>query len=960
MPLQESLIRRLASEVSGDLIDLKTSSEYSNSYELAIEDGLSFLVGDLPDHALWTFVTFLEDTGTGVALPDKDYVFPIGAIYRFSDDEKSFALKGSIDEDHLYTDPQRRYWFYNQQHGTVHCRPCGGTIAFFAVDKEELGYDTTLTNAPKNVTYAFLRVLVCKAAEFYLENQITKLFQGLLYEPDEFPTRPTVPDLSAIAIPVRPAFTAFPTVDLSTFPSDFTRPRKGTPLTELTWPSIPDLFSAVAANIPETPTISALEGSITAGTFDDTLEAGTPPTLDIFSNDGDPNTEPLFTIPTPPDWSSDTRPSITAIGELPANITLDLTGSEFQFPTAPTTAQIGSVPDAPIFSGEDSVLENELPSDSEIGTIDIDFSGNLEDEITWNLTLDEASGLDDPANAPSAGTATAYANPAALGNTDEPSDTIGLDDLLDSLADLGSTIYADTVTKLQADGLPDTIDTDLTKGTETLAAFMNNDDIEQFDAELRRIQETIRVANIELQQKGTDTERYSLYTARLNSVIAKGRADVEAARTKLEAGLEQWRSTRENVFGRQNLLIQQAVQKFEADYQKWRAEFDTQLAAYQAKVNADLERNRQKIQSRSEVDRLKVQDLAEQSSQRAQYNQAIIQKGTAEVNAASVEVNAKVRKFEAELSAWTNEMQTRANVYSSQVEAWSTRSRTLVENYSTGVRAVSERIRAELEEYTQRIEAWFRPKQLRLEGERAEIEAWATRRQSEVSVYSTQVQAFATQVNAAVNEFTAKISAFNTTEQVKIADFQARLRAYEVQENLKIEKGRLDFEKSAEKQRQELQLFGNEIQNYATRSNEIFSRFQAEVQSVSQEMTFALEEFNVNLQRWISEWQTTINDHQSEVQDLIAKWQIDLTRWQETIRIQTTEYEMHSSDYTRNTQEVLENRAEDYRIRDFKVKQLYFSLQRKRGQYRQIKTAFMVQAKRFAPPIARHPSPTYA
>lgn len=799
MPLQQSLLKRLSNEVSGDLIDLTTSTEYSNAYELAIEDALSFLVGDLPEHAFWTFVTFADDTGSGVEMPDKDWVFPIGAIYRYRD-EKCFALKGRIDEDHLYRDPEHRYWFYNHEDRKIYVRPCGGKVAFLAVNKEDFGYETVLENAPKNVTYAFLRVLVCKAAEFYLENQITKLFQGLIYEPNE------IADLSTgIEIPSISDYPTFNAAD------------------QTDWPTVPTLVGD--GDDDETivmPTVTITSHTVDSYTAQFPRDPNDPtkeypiPDLDPFPNPP-PDVEDLMAkapkFGNPPDPLPDDDDCIY-LGELPTR------PEEQEFSITYNPEDVPSFPDdsfveAPtIYSGSKATHTTTVPSRDGVKTV------ATRTAVTKGTFVD----------LPEEGSVTFEDR----GNSSDNKIAFVGDNVNDSVAPKTSTpIIQDNP--------------DYAKGTDGLSDFMDNDDLEQFKDELNRLDALLRQETAQLNEIGTDMQRYQALTQRLSTLINGAVSNAQTIQNTFGAQLEDHKDDREFFWEKFRGEHEQADKKFAAQLERWKVDFDRTMDLWQTDFESGREKGNQSIESVLRQSQLKIEEQVQKIQSVLSENRTNAEVALTVLRSEIEAYQSNIQAYISETRAWATRVQATFGAYTTEINAWITRIQAVNERYATRVRAIAEANQAKINIYIQVIDSWVRRASIHYQEEGLKLQAWSSELQADISKFNTEAGLFTTLVN------------------------------------------------------------------------ERLSRYGADLQNVVAQRQDVLQEFNIEVNKWRSEFE---------------------------VKFQT---------YDRGIQVKLQNRNEDMRIRDFKVKQLYFSLQRKRGEYRRVKTSFMVQAKRFAPPIQKAP-----
>ena len=491
MALAKTLIERLSAEVSGDVIVLADNTDYSNAYELAIEDAMAFVMGDIPDRALWAFSELIEDDGNGVEIPnEKDWNFPIGGIY----DEaggRYFAREGREDLVDTYWNPRERYWFYNQKEKRVYIRPCGGYIAMVSISKEDFGFNSNKMPRLKGLAYAFMRMLVSKSAEYYLENQITKLFQGLIYNPGEIENK-----AEGILIPA-----------ISDFP-EYTA--------ETSWPDVPKLVgNQTNGETIEFPSVVISSHTVASFTGEFPKDPNDPtkdypiPDLDPFPAPP-PDVEDLMAKP--PKFGNPPRPlpdddDNIYLGELPEKPDEE----EFEFDSRFLPEDVPEFPNgtfvqAPtIYSGAKATHTKTVPNRDGVTTV------GSRDKPTKNvsnnlLTTDDPVKFTDAGNSPDEGT-------AYIGSGNDQ-----------TLAKETGTIIEDNP--------------DYDKGTDGLSDFMDNEDLEQFQAELNRLDSLLQKEVAQLNESGSNVERYQSLTQRLSTIINAAVSNAQTLQNTFAAQLE--------------------------------------------------------------------------------------------------------------------------------------------------------------------------------------------------------------------------------------------------------------------------------------------------------------------------------------------------------------------------------------------------------------------------------------
>ena len=151
-------------------------------------------------------------------------------------------------------------------------------------------------------------------------------------------------------------------------------------------------------------------------------------------------------------------------------------------------------------------------------------------DSAWTTQAIPEITLEDPGEFSFDSAAPAYVAPTALGAAPEIAEGTALPgDQPIADANLSKT---ETLAKGTVSPLPTDWATWLARGTKSLADFANVDDVEQFEQELNRVQGALDGARLEMEENGSTRDRFIAYTARMNSLIQGGLANIQAEQGK--------------------------------------------------------------------------------------------------------------------------------------------------------------------------------------------------------------------------------------------------------------------------------------------------------------------------------------------------------------------------------------------------------------------------------------------
>lgn len=309
---------------------------------------------------------------------------------------------------------------------------------------------------------------------------------------------------------------------------------------------------------------------------------------------------------------------------------------------------------------------------------------------------------------------------------------------------------------------------------------------------------------------------------------------------------------------------QQLIVKYQADIENQIAEFNENMAAYQANVQKVLAQAEQE-QSESVQGIQKYQSDLESYqitvNKKVQEYQVNTQK---ELDLWQTKRQTEIAKYQADIQNQANEYQEKLGNYQVEVQEELAKQNVALEKVMADATIAAQKAQADAAAATD-VSKFNKQKdlQISMETKARDMEAIIADNSAKVADYQARVQSYGSQVGEQIQEYNAnlekELSLFNTkrnTElqkhqndiQDELNEFQKELAIYQTDLQQKIEQARVSSEKEA-----------MEIQNYAT-----------EVESYGQQIVKEVQNFNLKLQKLTTDYNWYAQQYQIVQQDLFT------------------------------------------------------------------------------------------
>ena len=347
---------------------------------------------------------------------------------------------------------------------------------------------------------------------------------------------------------------------------------------------------------------------------------------------------------------------------------------------------------------------------------------------------------------------------------------------------------------------------------------------------------------------------------------------------------------------RANLGLQDALQTFNTDMQKFQAsgtgKFSAEVAAYQAEVGAQVQDYTQKLQQYQVELTTAYQAWAKTESDNLQVFQSDIQNELNEFNMENARyqanIQAEIAKFQVDAAEAQKEgdleFQARIQDYTQELAL-----------FSGEIQKYQAEVNKEVQEYTTQLQSDIQT----MQGTVANNQALLTKYQTEITEYqaevATEMQVIGADIQNELNEFNKENVRYQANVQAELAKHNTDLQKASTQAQIDAADAQqeaaqtTDVDKFNKAQDQALDLANRskQIEDDISNNNSKVAQFQAEAQHYATQV-------NEDVQAYTSQLQIDVQQMQGDVvteQNKLAKYQAELVEYQAEVAAETVEYQ---------------------------------------------------------------------
>jgi hypothetical protein len=347
---------------------------------------------------------------------------------------------------------------------------------------------------------------------------------------------------------------------------------------------------------------------------------------------------------------------------------------------------------------------------------------------------------------------------------------------------------------------------------------------------------------------------------------------------------------------RANLGLQDALQTFNTDMQKFQAsgtgKFSAEVAAYQAEVGAQVQDYTQKLQQYQVELTTAYQAWAKTESDNLQVFQSDIQNELNEFNMENARyqanIQAEIAKFQVDAAEAQKEgdleFQARIQDYTQELAL-----------FSGEIQKYQAEVNKEVQEYTTQLQSDIQT----MQGTVANNQALLTKYQTEITEYqaevATELQVIQIDVQNELNEFNKDNVRYQANVQAELAKHNTDLQKASTQAQIDAADAQqeaaqtTDVDKFNKAQDQALDLANRskQIEDDISNNNSKVAQFQAEAQHYATQV-------NEDVQAYTSQLQIDVQQMQGDVvteQNKLVKYQAELVEYQAEVAAETQAYQ---------------------------------------------------------------------